>query len=272
MARIRGMPGCGDGSGSPVGDPASGRTSRDAFRYHADVDRREVTVTSQVRPNTPSAEIDRLFQGARRPGRIASLYRNHVKRAIDIVLVLLAALPVALVLGVLCLLIMRDGASPFYRQERVGRHGRPFQIWKLRSMVPNADRLLEAYLADNPAAREEWDRRQKLERDPRITRIGRFIRASSLDELPQLWNVLRGDMSLVGPRPMMVCQTSIYPGTAYYALRPGITGYWQTSVRNRSSFVQRADFDTQYLRDLSMTTDLALLARTVKVVVRGTGV
>ncbi|WP_425429301.1 sugar transferase [Citreimonas salinaria] len=225
-----------------------------------------------MRIRVSPSEVDKLFVTPSLPRRFGNIYRIYFKRTLDIALVLLAALPTILVLSVLCLAIMRDGASPFYRQQRVGRHGRSFHMWKLRSMVPNADRLLEAYLVDNPAAREEWDRRQKLGHDPRITRIGRLIRATSLDELPQLWNVLRGDMSLVGPRPMMTCQTSIYPGTAYYALRPGITGYWQTAVRNESSFVQRADFDTQYLRDLSIATDLKLLARTVKVVFRGTGV
>lgn len=229
-------------------------------------------MTLHVRPRAAAPEVDRLFAAQSLSRRLGLIYRVYLKRFLDIVLVLLAAVPTVMLLCVLCLIIMRDGASPFYRQQRVGRHGRSFQMWKLRSMVPNAERLLEAYLADNPAAREEWDRRQKLGHDPRITRIGRVIRATSLDELPQLWNVLRGDMSLVGPRPMMMCQTSIYPGTAYYALRPGITGYWQTSVRNESSFVQRADFDTQYLRDLSVGTDLALLARTIRVVVRGTGV
>ena len=138
-------------------------------------------------------------------------------------------------------------------------------------MVSNADALLEQHLACDPAAREEWNRTQKLRHDPRITPIGRMIRKSSLDELPQLWNVLVGDMSLVGPRPMMVDQQEIYPGTAYYALRPGITGFWQTSVRNESSFAERAGFDAAYLRDLSFRTDLHILMRTVRVVLRGTG-
>jgi lipopolysaccharide/colanic/teichoic acid biosynthesis glycosyltransferase len=156
-------------------------------------------------------------------------------------------------------------------QKRVGRNGRIFKMWKLRSMVPNADALLQSYLATNPAARAEWDRDQKLRHDPRITRIGHLIRKTSIDELPQLWNVFVGDMSLVGPRPMMPCQQEIYPGTAYYALRPGITGFWQTSARNESSFSERAGFDTDYLSKLSLLTDLKILMRTVRVVVHGTG-
>jgi lipopolysaccharide/colanic/teichoic acid biosynthesis glycosyltransferase len=144
-------------------------------------------------------------------------------------------------------------------------------MWKLRSMVPNADQMLEGYLAANPAARSEWDLTQKLRHDPRITKVGHIIRKSSIDELPQLWNVLKGDMSIVGPRPMMVDQQKIYPGTAYYALRPGITGFWQTSVRNESSFADRAQFDTDYLRQMSFLTDFRVMLRTVRVVVNGTG-
>ena len=154
---------------------------------------------------------------------------------------------------------------------RVGRHGRIYTIWKLRSMTRDADQALEAHLAANPEARVEWDRTQKLKNDPRITKLGRVLRKSSLDELPQLFNVLRGDMSLVGPRPMMPEQQALYPGTAYYKLRPGITGMWQVSKRNESTFADRARFDTQYDRRLSLLTDIKLLLATVRVVLRGTG-
>ncbi len=198
-------------------------------------------------------------------------YRDSVKRLLDVALVLLVALPVLLLMLPLCLLIMRDGAAPFYSQERLGRDGRVFRIWKLRSMVPDAEAALAAHLAADPRARIEWEVTQKLRDDPRITPFGRLLRKSSLDEVPQLWNVLRGDMALVGPRPMMVSQREIYPGTAYYALRPGITGYWQTAVRNDSSFAERAAFDHAYLRDLSLGTDIAVLMRTVRVVLAGTG-
>ncbi|MGP6089043.1 sugar transferase [Antarctobacter jejuensis] len=200
-----------------------------------------------------------------------TLYRDVFKRSLDVLLVLLTALPVLLLVSVFALIIARDGHSPFYFQKRIGRNGRSFYIWKLRSMVPDADKKLQAYLDRNPAARAEWDRRQKLRHDPRITAVGRVIRKTSIDELPQLWNVLRGDMALVGPRPMMPCQQDLYPGTAYYALRPGITGYWQVSVRNESSFAQRAGFDTAYLKQLSFLNDLRVLLKTVRVVLRGTG-
>ncbi|MHA6346644.1 sugar transferase [Roseivivax sp. CAU 1761] len=223
------------------------------------------------RPLAGTNEIESLvldaFQARPRP----TFYRDRAKRLLDVALVLMAALPVLLALLPLCALIMLDGGAPIYRQRRVGWGGRVFYMWKLRSMVPDAEARLEAHLASDPAARAEWDAAQKLRRDPRITPLGRVIRKTSLDELPQLWNVLRGDMSLVGPRPMMDCQRSIYPGSAYYALRPGITGYWQTSVRNDSSFAERAEFDLAYLRDLSLATDVKLLVRTVKVVATGTG-
>lgn len=198
-------------------------------------------------------------------------YKTFYKRVFDIAFVLAAA-PIALpVILVMALLVALDGGRPFYYQRRVGLHGRSFGMMKIRTMVPNAHDRLEAHLASDPLARAEWDSTQKLKHDPRITLVGKILRKSSLDELPQLWNVLTGDMSLVGPRPMMLNQKDIYPGTAYYALRPGITGFWQTSVRNESSFAERADYDTAYLRDLSLATDLRVMLKTVRVVLRGTG-
>jgi lipopolysaccharide/colanic/teichoic acid biosynthesis glycosyltransferase len=144
-------------------------------------------------------------------------------------------------------------------------------MWKLRTMVDNADERLEAYLEANPEARSEWDSSQKLKDDPRITRVGRMLRRTSLDELPQVLNVLTGDMSLVGPRPMMPSQRTLYPGSAYYRLRPGITGSWQVTDRNDSTFADRARFDTAYERELSLATDVKILLATVRVVLRGTG-
>lgn len=199
------------------------------------------------------------------------LYRSIFKRGIDVLAVLLS-LPVILpLLGTLALAISLDGHSPFYRQKRLGLNGRIFTLWKLRSMVAGAEARLEAHLSADPAARAEWTLTQKLKKDPRITGIGRVLRKSSADELPQLWNVLRGDMSLVGPRPMMPDQARLYPGTAYYALRPGITGSWQVSARNESCFADRARFDTDYEQRISAAADFAILLATVRVVLRGTG-
>jgi exopolysaccharide production protein ExoY len=198
-------------------------------------------------------------------------YRRFLKRGLDALAVLLAlpvVMPVILILG---LVIARDGGPVFYCQDRIGRGGRVFRIWKLRSMVVDAEKRLEEHLAGDPAARAEWAATQKLKCDPRITPVGRLIRKSSLDELPQLWNVLKGDMSLVGPRPMMPAQAVLYPGHDYYALRPGLTGFWQISSRNETTFAGRAAYDSEYARRLSLLTDLLVLLATVRVVLRGTG-
>jgi lipopolysaccharide/colanic/teichoic acid biosynthesis glycosyltransferase len=203
----------------------------------------------------------------RRPG----IYRNLFKRGFDLLFILVTSVAVLPLILLLAAFVARDGHKPFYSSPRVGRHGREFQMLKLRTMVPNADAQLERYLAENPEARREWESTQKLKNDPRITRFGRFLRKSSLDELPQLWNVLLGDMSIVGPRPMMPAQRARYMGLAYYALRPGLTGPWQVSVRNESSFAQRAEFDRQYDQRVTFFGDLGLILRTLYVVMRGTG-
>ena len=214
------------------------------------------------------AHVDRIDLAAASGGGV---YRLVFKRTLDIALVVLSLPFVVMVIALLALLVALDGGRPFYSQNRIGLNGRVYRMWKLRSMVVDADNKLEAHLAANPAARAEWDLTQKLKADPRITRFGRILRKSSLDELPQLWNVLKGDMSLVGPRPMMVSQQAIYPGTAYYRLRPGITGSWQVSDRNESSFAARAKFDIDYDCKLSLRTDLKILMATARVVMRATG-
>jgi exopolysaccharide production protein ExoY len=198
-------------------------------------------------------------------------YRRLFKRAFDIAAILAAAPVIVPVVAALAFAIARDGGRPFYSQMRVGKGGKRFRMWKLRSMVCDADARMEDYLSAHPEARLEWDLTQKLKSDPRITRMGKILRQSSLDELPQLWNVLRGDMSLVGPRPIMVSQQVIYPGVAYYALLPGCTGYWQTAGRNRTTFEARAQYDTAYEETLSFAKDMKILLGTVSVMLKGTG-
>lgn len=198
-------------------------------------------------------------------------YRRFFKRAFDVTAIVLAIPAVLPVIAVAAVLVARDGGHPFYTQMRVGRGGRAFRMWKLRTMVADADARMEDYLASNPDARLEWDSTQKLRVDPRITKFGHFLRKSSMDELPQLWNVLRGDMSLVGPRPMMINQQQRYPGTDYYSLRPGITGYWQTAGRNRTTFEARAEYDDSYAANVSFPNDLRVLIATIGVVAAATG-
>lgn len=205
------------------------------------------------------------------PSPADGFYARRVKRAIDVSAVLAFAPFVVPLLAILALAILMTGGKPFYTQLRAGRNGKAFRLFKLRTMVPDADKALQQYLDSDPAARLEWDRDQKLKNDPRITPIGAFLRKSSLDELPQLYNVLIGDMSMVGPRPMLLSQAQLYPGTDYYRLRPGVTGMWQVSDRNDSAFAQRATFDALYAAQMSFMTDIQILFRTVGVVLRCTG-
>lgn len=209
-----------------------------------------------------------------RPARSAggSGYWKAGKRGLDLLLVAVS-LPLTLPLIALCAAALwLEGGRPFYTQPRLGRGGKVFRILKLRTMVRDADALLQHYLATDPAMRWEWQQTQKLKNDPRITRVGRVLRMTSLDELPQLWNVIKGDMSLIGPRPMMPEQLPLYGDTrAYFALRPGITGIWQVSVRNEGSFDSRVQADFEYWEDVSLSRDLRLLWRTFGAVMKGTG-
>ena len=199
-------------------------------------------------------------------------YRVFFKRALDLTLVIVSLPLVLPLIAFLAVLVaMLTGGKPFYTQSRVGKDGQLFRMWKLRTMIKNADAELENYLRQNPEARAEWDKTQKLKNDPRITFVGRLLRKTSADELPQLFNVLNGTMSLVGPRPMMVEQQSFYKGSDYYELRPGLTGLWQVSDRNECEFGGRVAYDRMYNRGLSLKTDLRILFQTVGVVLRATG-
>lgn len=187
------------------------------------------------------------------------------KRALDIIgagvgLVLLA--PFFLIVA---LLVRADGGPAFFAHQRVGRGGKLFGCLKFRSMVIDSQARLEALLASDPAARAEWEATRKLKNDPRITRIGRFLRSTSLDELPQLINVLRGEMSLVGPRPVQEAEIDRYYGASaahYMAVRPGITGLWQVSGRSETSYESRVALDVSYVSRPSLLADLSILLRT----------
>jgi len=197
-----------------------------------------------------------------------------LKRAIDILLMVamsIVALP--LIVAIAGLIKVSSPGPAFFGQRRYGRKGEPFMAWKFRSMAADASQVLEQYLASNPALREEWRRSHKLRNDPRVTRIGRFLRRTSLDELPQLWNILRGQMSFVGPRPIVAEEIARYgvSYSVYKKVTPGLTGLWQVSGRNNTSYEQRVNFDLYYVRNWSLWLDLHVLARTVKVVVLGDG-
>lgn len=208
-------------------------------------------------------------------GSVSGFYASRGKRALDIALVLFVAPVVFPVLVFITALTLLQGGRPFYSQLRIGRDGRAYRFWKIRTMVRDADRVLADILARDAGLAAEWARNQKLARDPRITRLGALLRKTSLDELPQLWNVLNGTMSLVGPRPFMPEQQALYHGgrtdVAYYHVRPGITGLWQVGRRNAGSFAERAIFDVRYARKITLASDLSIILRTFAVVLRGTG-
>src|SRR5262249_13099512 len=183
----------------------------------------------------------------------------------------LLALPLFLVI---CALIRLSGPGPiFYGQRRIGRGHRTFTAWKFRSMMIHADKVLADYLARNPEAAEEWERGHKLRNDPRVTRIGRFLRRTSLDELPQLWNILCGEMSLVGPRPIVEGEIEKYGEVfeLYTQVRPGVTGLWQVSGRNNTTYQERIEFDEYYVKNWSVWLDVYILGCTVKAVLLSEG-
>jgi Undecaprenyl-phosphate galactose phosphotransferase WbaP len=196
------------------------------------------------------------------------------KRAIDLIVVALALPGVMLAILVLSVLVRLESPGPvFFAHPRIGRGCRTFRAWKIRTMQVNGEELLKNALAQDGSMREEWLRNRKLRRDPRLTRVGRWLRRASLDELPQLWNVLLGEMSLVGPRPIVEEEIAAYGQSfsLYCRVTPGITGLWQVSGRNAVSISERVRLDSYYVRNWSPWLDLHILARTAKVVLTGQG-
>ncbi len=191
---------------------------------------------------------------------------RQLKRGFDMGVAALALTLLSPLLLIIAALIRRDGGPAFFVQERAGEGGRGFGCLKFRTMAVDAEARLEAILATDPAKRAQWDAYQKLDDDPRVTPVGRLLRATSLDELPQLFNVLKGEMSLIGPRPMMMDQMQIYGASldAYVRMRPGITGLWQVNGRNATTFEERARLDNWYARNWSLWRDVVILVRTVR--------
>lgn len=219
--------------------------------------------TSSEISKIPSIEIEN--SGAR--GMFA-------KRALDIFI----AAPLLLVLAPLMILITliikkSDGGDAIFTQSRIGRHAVAFECLKFRTMVLNAPEKLAEILATDPDAAEEWERDQKLRNDPRITKLGKFLRKTSLDELPQLWNILKGDMSIVGPRPIVEDEVSKYGRyfQAYTSVTPGVTGLWQISGRNDTTYDERVKLDAKYAETRSIWLDLKILFLTIPAVLFSKG-
>ncbi len=187
------------------------------------------------------------------------------KRALDIIGAGVGLLLLAPFFLIVALMVRADGGPAFFAHQRVGRGGKLFGCLKFRSMVIDSQARLETLLANAPTARAEWEATRKLKNDPRITRIGRFLRSTSLDELPQLINVMRGEMSLVGPRPVQEAEIDRYYGASaahYMAVRPGITGLWQVSGRSETSYESRVALDVSYVSRPSLLADISILLRT----------
>jgi Undecaprenyl-phosphate galactose phosphotransferase WbaP len=196
-----------------------------------------------------------------------------LKRGFDLVAASTLLILLSPVLFVIALLVRSDGGPSVFGHTRIGHRGVPFKCLKFRTMVVNADVVLRDLLARDPAAREEWERCFKLKDDIRVTRLGKFMRKTSLDELPQLWNVIRGDMSLVGPRPIIQAELERYGHEAryYLAVKPGITGLWQVSGRSDVDYPARVLLDVTYVKEQCLTGDLVILFRTIGVVVKRRG-
>ncbi len=219
---------------------------------------------ASVRPAKPSVE--------QRP--TSSLRYWLLKRLLDLALILVT-LPITLpILGLIALLVLLTSPGPvFYSHRRIGRDGAFFSMWKFRTMCENSAEVLETYLAAHPDARREWARTHKLRFDPRVTAVGRLLRQYSLDELPQLWNVVTGQMSLVGPRPIVAAEVEKYAeGFRWYCrVIPGLTGLWQVSGRSHLSYPQRVALDCDYVERWSLRRDLVILARTFRSVANQDG-
>jgi len=196
-----------------------------------------------------------------------------IKRCFDLVVSLTVMLLGSPIFLFIAFQVSRSGRPIFFGHTRVGQHNRPFKCYKFRTMAPNADKLLAELLASSPEARAEWERDFKLKNDPRITSIGHFLRKTSLDEIPQLWNVLKGDMSLVGPRPVVTAELERYGNQVDYYLeaKPGVTGLWQISGRNDVSYDTRVYLDSWYVKNWSLFNDIVILLKTVKVIFRRDG-
>jgi Undecaprenyl-phosphate galactose phosphotransferase WbaP len=197
-----------------------------------------------------------------------------IKRSLDVLLVLLSLPVTLLVLGIVATMVALSSPGPIlYSHRRIRRHGAFFSMWKFRTMCVNSTEVLEEYLSEHPEARAEWNRTHKLRNDPRITKLGSFLRRYSLDELPQLWNVLTGQMSLVGPRPIVAAEVEKYSDcfSCYCKVKPGLTGLWQVSGRSSLTYDERVALDCEYVGQWSLTKDVVILLKTFSTVMNQDG-
>ncbi len=222
---------------------------------------------SAARMNERLGEFSGALNVERWPGQ------DVIKRATDVAGAIAALILFGPLMALVALVLKLQGGPIVFAHERLGRNGKPFPCFKFRTMVVDAEAKLEALLQSDPEARSEWERDHKLQNDPRITRIGAVLRETSLDELPQFFNVLRGEMSLVGPRPITRSEVVKYGKKFFWYMkcRPGITGIWQVSGRNDVSYEERVDLDMDYALTQAFWRDVSIMLRTVGVVLSKTG-
>ena len=238
---------------------------------------RSVLIVPNLNGITNSAVAPRDFAGTLAieiKHNLLDPWSQRLKRALDLVGTVIGGVLISPLVFAIAVLIKLDSPGPaFYGHRRLGAAGEHFLCWKFRTMHVDAERLLDKHLQDNPFLRAEWEQNQKLRDDPRVTRVGHLLRQTSLDELPQLWNVLRGEMSLTGPRPIVDAEVPKYGEVykLYKRIKPGMSGFWQVSGRSDTSYVERVEMDSYYVRNWSVWLDLIILARTVKSVALGRG-
>ena len=211
---------------------------------------------------------------AERQAPASYLRYRFIKRLMDIFLILLALPMLIPALLIVALMVWLTSPGPvFFYHRRLCHGGAFFSMWKFRTMCQNSAEVLEHHLAEHPEARAEWNKTHKLRNDPRITPVGRFLRRSSLDELPQIWNVLQGRMSLVGPRPIVAAEVQKYGDCfdCYTKVKPGVTGLWQVSGRSSLTYNQRVHLDCHYIANWSLTRDCSILLRTLRSVMNSDG-
>jgi Undecaprenyl-phosphate galactose phosphotransferase WbaP len=238
---------------------------------------RSVLIVPNLEGVTTSAVTPRDFAGTLAieiKQNLLDPWSQRLKRALDLFGTVIGGVLVSPLVFAIAVVIKLDSPGPaFYGHQRVGAGGKHFLCWKFRTMHVDAERLLDQYLQGSPVLRAEWEQNQKLRDDPRVTRVGRLLRQTSLDELPQLWNVLRAEMSLTGPRPIVDAEVPKYGKLCalYQRIRPGMSGIWQVSGRSDTSYAERVEMDSYYVRNWSVWLDLVILARTVRCVALGRG-
>lgn len=248
------------------------------LRYFSTNGYRSVSVIPTLR-GLPLYSTDMSFMFShemmllRMNNNLAKLSSRILKRTMDIVGSLAIIIIFSPVLLYLYFAVKKDGGNAIYGHPRIGRNGKTFNCLKFRSLIVNSKEVLDELLRTDPQARAEWEKDFKLKNDPRITKIGAFIRKTSLDELPQLFNVLKGEMSLVGPRPIVIDELERYEENVDYYLmaKPGMTGLWQVSGRNNVDYNTRVYFDSWYVKNWSLWNDIAILFKTVNVVLKRDG-